>query len=85
MSVSRQGGGCRGFSFNFRHAPRVQPFHTPGMRVHISASRCLRLECDLDPLILRARLLRSVGQLARPDALTKQELLPRCFEFPAHD
>ncbi|MCT0201764.1 hypothetical protein KQ302_01890 [Synechococcus sp. CS-602] len=45
----------------------------PGCRLHLQ--RCLRLECDLDPLILRARLLRSVGQLG-PARCLEQELLP---------
>ena len=37
--------------------------------------RALELECDLDPMILRARLLRQRGSLPQADCL-EQELLP---------
>lgn len=37
--------------------------------------RCWRLDCDIDPMILRARQLRSQGSL--PQAMcVEQELLP---------
>ena len=37
--------------------------------------RCWRLECDLDPMILRARQLRHQGSLPQA-ACVEQELLP---------
>ncbi len=39
--------------------------------------RCWPLECDLDPLILRARLLHSQG--SRPQALAVEEELQPMF------
>ncbi|CAI8354491.1 MAG: Uncharacterised protein [Cyanobium sp. ARS6] len=39
--------------------------------------RCWSLECDLDPLILRARLLH--GQGLRPQALSVEEELQPIF------
>lgn len=38
--------------------------------------RCWRLDCDIDPMILRARQLRHQGSLPQA-ACVEQELLPR--------
>ena len=37
--------------------------------------RCWRMECDIDPMILRARLLRREGWLPQARCV-EQELLP---------
>jgi hypothetical protein len=47
----------------YRHGPR---FHL---------ERCWRQECDIDPMILRMRLLRHLGSLPQARSL-EQELLP---------
>jgi hypothetical protein len=52
-------------------APWAWPL--PRTRQHLS--RCWRLECDIDPMILRARLLRHQGALPQASCV-EQELLP---------
>jgi hypothetical protein len=42
-------------------------------QVHLE--RCWRQECDIDPMILRMRLLRHQGSLPQAQSL-EQELLP---------
>ena len=49
------------------------PAGTAALRAHLE--RCLQQDCDIDPMILRMRLLRHRGSL--PQALSlEQELLP---------
>ncbi len=49
------------------------PPPSPDSRTHLE--QCWELECDIDPMILRLRLLRHQGAL--PQALClEQELLP---------
>jgi len=63
--------GARGRgSLNFA-CPGFQPFTSAGMSPPPAALSCA-WKCALDPLILRAGLLRSVGQLGRPSL--EQEL-----------
>jgi hypothetical protein len=42
-------------------------------RAHLE--RCLEQDCDIDPMILRMRLLRQLGSLPQADCL-EQELQP---------
>ncbi|MEB3184220.1 MAG: hypothetical protein VKN15_07505 [Cyanobacteriota bacterium] len=49
------------------------PRPTPDARRHLE--RSWRLECDIDPMILRLRLLRHQGRLPQAACL-EQELLP---------
>ena len=57
------------------------PFHYPGcwawsdalQRQHLSL--CWALECDIDPMILRARQLRRQGALPQASCV-EEELLP---------
>lgn len=44
-----------------------------GPRLHLE--HCWRQECDIDPMILRMRLLRHCGSLPQAQSL-EQELLP---------
>lgn len=45
----------------------------PERRSHLE--RCWQKECDIDPMILRMRLLRQLGALPQADCL-EQELQP---------
>jgi len=56
-------------------SPKPEPWaRTPDQqRVHLRA--CAQLDCDSDPLILRARLFRDRGDWPSATAL-EQELLP---------
>lgn len=47
--------------------------HSPGPQRHLS--RCWQLDCDIDPLILRVRLLRQRGAWGLALCL-EEELLP---------
>ncbi|MBD2424178.1 hypothetical protein H6G16_11910 [Cyanobium sp. FACHB-13342] len=61
--------------------PRSSPSSDPGswawtveqQRRHLGA--CWELECDIDPMILRARQLRHLGALPQASCV-EQELLP---------
>jgi hypothetical protein len=51
------------------------PHNWPSLRRRRFLEQCLHLECDIDPMILRARQLRHQG--AWPQAVClEQELLP---------
>jgi hypothetical protein len=55
--------------------PERSPFSLSPDELRQHFERALALECDLDPMILRARLLRQQG--AAPQArCVEQELLP---------
>lgn len=49
------------------------PAGTAALRAHLE--RCLQQDCDIDPMILRMRLLRRLGALLQADCL-EQELQP---------
>jgi hypothetical protein len=53
---------------------RSRPFPPRGPQSD-RLERCLRQDCDIDPLILRARLLRDLGREPQAASL-EQELFP---------
>ncbi|MGB5135525.1 MAG: hypothetical protein WBN89_10165 [Prochlorococcaceae cyanobacterium] len=56
-----------------RHGPQGPGRPADGRRRHLE--RSWRRQCDIDPMILRARQLRSQGSLSQA-ASVEQELLP---------
>ncbi len=52
----------------------AQPTDTQPER-HAHLERCWQQECDIDPMILRMRLLRHLGAIPQADCL-EQELQP---------
>lgn len=66
---------------NSRPDPRPDPSSGqapqtwPIARQRLHLERCWQLECDIDPMILRARLLRHQGALPQASCV-EQELLP---------
>jgi hypothetical protein len=56
-------------------ARRPEPWARPLEQQRRHLQRCWQCDCDIDPMILRARQLRSQGSLPQA-ACVEQELLP---------
>ncbi|MCP9775071.1 hypothetical protein [Cyanobium sp. WAJ14-Wanaka] len=56
-------------------SPQSEPWVLPLAQRRLHLVACLWLECDIDPMILRARLLRRQGCVPQAEAI-EQELLP---------
>jgi hypothetical protein len=58
-----------------RSSPDPEPWARSAAQQRCHLQACWRLECDIDPMILRARLLRFQGALPQATCV-EQELLP---------